>query len=93
MDQDTLNHLAALAKLQLSSDEMDHFTHSINDILTFIQPLQHIDTAQVVPLVHPIEATQPLRDDVPTAKDWRQEAMSLAAASEQNHFLVPQVID
>lgn len=93
MDKDTLIHLAALSKLQLTPDEIADFTPSLTQIIQFTEPLQQVNTEGIAPLIHPIEINQPLRPDLATAEDWRKQAMQLAAASEQDHFLVPQVID
>lgn len=93
LDQGTLQQVAKLARLKLDATESTQLEHRLNDILTLIDDLQQADVTGLAPLSHPLEINQPLRADVVTANDWREQAMALAPASIDGCFLVPQVID
>ena len=65
----------------------------LNDILGMVDQLQQADVDQVEPLAHPLEVSQPLRDDRVTEPDVRDKVLPLAPASEDGCFLVPRVIE
>jgi aspartyl-tRNA(Asn)/glutamyl-tRNA(Gln) amidotransferase subunit C len=93
IDQRTLQQVARLARLQLDATESTQLETRLNAILAMIDDLQQVDVSGLAPLSHPLEITQPLRDDQVTAKDWRTPAMALAPAHADDCYLVPQVIE
>jgi len=93
IDQTTLQRVATLARLKPDAEEMARLARSLNDILLLVDQLQQADVADLAPLSHPLEITQPLRDDKVTAKNWQAEAMALAPAQQDGCYLVPQVLE
>ncbi|MFN3586197.1 MAG: Asp-tRNA(Asn)/Glu-tRNA(Gln) amidotransferase subunit GatC [Moraxellaceae bacterium] len=85
--------IAHLARLQLSPDEETAVTARLNDILGMIDRLQAADTAGITPMAHPLDATQPLRDDVVTESDRHEAYQAIAPATEAGLYLVPKVIE
>lgn len=85
--------IAHLARLQLSPDEEAAVTARLNDILGMINRLQAADTTGVAPMAHPLDATQPLRDDVVTESDRHEAYQAIAPATEAGLYLVPKVIE
>lgn len=85
--------IAHLARLQLSADEQDAVTARLNDILHLVDQLQAADTAGVLPMAHPMDATQPLREDVVTEANRRDAYQAIAPATEAGLYLVPKVIE
>lgn len=85
--------IAHLARLELTADEEGRVTDRLNDILGMIDRLQAADTAGVAPMAHPMDATQPLRDDVVTETNHREAYQAIAPATEAGLYLVPKVIE
>ena len=85
--------IAHLARLQLTAEEEGRVTDRLNDILGLIDQLQAADTTGVEPMAHPMDATQPLREDTVTESNHRERYQSIAPATEAGLYLVPQVIE
>lgn len=93
LDQATLQQVATLARLQLDAQQSAQLEDRLNDILVLVDALQKADVSDLAPLSHPLEITQPLRADKVASSDWREAVMAQAPATEDNYFLVPQVIE
>ncbi|MGH8493001.1 MAG: Asp-tRNA(Asn)/Glu-tRNA(Gln) amidotransferase subunit GatC [Moraxellaceae bacterium] len=85
--------IAHLARLELTTEEEGRVTDRLNDILRLIDRLQAADTAGVEPMAHPMDATQPLRDDVVSETNHRDRYQKIAPATEAGLYLVPKVIE
>lgn len=85
--------IAHLARLQLTAEEEGRVTARLNDILHLIDQLQAADTAGVEPMAHPMDATQPLREDAVTETDRREAYQAIAPATDAGLYLVPKVIE
>ncbi len=85
--------IAHLARLQLSAAEESQFTAKLNTILGMIDQLQAADTAGCEPLAHPLDATQPLREDAVTEPNQREAYQRIAPAVDAGCYLVPKVIE
>ena len=85
--------IAQLARLHISDSEIDEVTGRITDILALIDQMQSVDTDTVVPLAHPLDLTQRLREDDVTEFNRRGELQLLAPKVEQGLYLVPKVIE
>lgn len=93
IDRDTVLKVANLARLQVTEEDTGELTTRLGDILQMVDQLQQADVADLAPMAHPLDVTQPLRDDIVTESSIREQAQSLAPASEDGCFLVPRVIE
>lgn len=93
IDQDTVLRVAHLARLQVTEQDTEALAGSLNDILHMVDQLKDADVGDVLPLAHPLEVDQPLRDDRVTEPDERERVMALAPAAEDDCYLVPRVIE
>ena len=94
----TINHqeikkLAELACIRLDSATIKETTKSIEDVLSLVDQLGAIDTADVIPMAHPTDATQYLRTDKVTESDQRYAFQGIAPSTKNGLYLVPKVID
>ena len=87
-----VRHVAELARLSLGPDETEIFTRQLNDILAYVEKLQELDTAGVVPLAHVIPVFNAFREDEVKEGLAPDEALDNAPAREEGHFVVPRVI-
>ena len=92
-DKTEVEKIAQLARLHISDAEIDEVTGRITDILALIDQMQSVDTDTVVPLAHPLDLTQRLREDDVTEFNRRDELQLLAPEVEQGLYLVPKVIE
>ncbi|MEC8804310.1 MAG: Asp-tRNA(Asn)/Glu-tRNA(Gln) amidotransferase subunit GatC [Pseudomonadota bacterium] len=92
-DKAEVEKIAQLARLYISDSEIDEVTGRIRDILALIDQMQSVDTDHVVPLAHPLDLTQRLREDDVTEFNRRGELQLLAPKVEQGLYLVPKVIE
>jgi aspartyl-tRNA(Asn)/glutamyl-tRNA(Gln) amidotransferase subunit C len=87
-----VEHIATLARLEFSPDEMEIFTHQMNDILAYIDKLNELDTSDVEPLSHVIDLKNVSREDEVRASLPVEEALKNAPARTDSMFKVPKVI-
>ena len=93
LNSEQVDKIAQLARLQLSDAEREAYTGQLQNIIELVDQMNSVDTSQIEPLAHPLDATQPMRADVVTESDQRSELMVNAPAQEAGLFLVPRVIE
>ena len=87
-----VEHIAELARLKFSGEELENFTEQLNEILSYIEKLNELDTENVNPLSHPVEGENVFRKDVVKPSVKREEALKNAPDSDDEFFKVPKVI-
>jgi aspartyl-tRNA(Asn)/glutamyl-tRNA(Gln) amidotransferase subunit C len=90
---DEVAKVALLARLRLSSAELETFTGQLNSIVEFVAQLQELDTGNVEPLSHGIEVRNVFRDDVVAPSLPREAALANAPRRNEQSFLVPAVLE
>lgn len=88
-----VEHIAELARLKFSDEELESFTHQLNQILEYVEKLNELDTENVEPLSHPVEGNNAFREDELKPSINREEALKNAPDSDDEFFKVPKVID
>jgi aspartyl-tRNA(Asn)/glutamyl-tRNA(Gln) amidotransferase subunit C len=86
--------IAHLARLALTSDEVQLFSRQLTSILEYADQLREVDTTGVAPTSHPLALTAALRDDDPRPSLVRDEALSGAPDGDAGRglFKVPRVL-
>ncbi len=87
-----VEYIAELARLKFSEDELDNFTNQLNEILTYVDKLNELDTENVEPLSHPVEGSNVFREDVIKPSIPTSEALKNAPEKDEQFFHVPKVI-
>ena len=85
-------HVADLAQLSLTDDELDAFTIQLADILDHAADLDALDLADLQPTAHPLPLVNVFRDDVIGPTSDRDEVLAAAPAVEDAQFKVPPVL-
>ena len=85
-------HVAKLARLALTEDEIDTYTHDLAGILAHAQDVASLDTAGVEPTAHPLPVANVLRDDMVRPSVDRDEVLAMAPQAESNRFRVPKIL-
>jgi aspartyl-tRNA(Asn)/glutamyl-tRNA(Gln) amidotransferase subunit C len=85
-------HVARLARLSLTDDELARFTEQLGAILDHAADVAALDTTDVVPTAHPLPLRNVLRDDVVVPSLDRDEVLAQAPAVEDGRIRVPRII-
>jgi aspartyl-tRNA(Asn)/glutamyl-tRNA(Gln) amidotransferase subunit C len=91
--QEDVEHVAELARLELTAAEKEQFIAQLNQILTYMEKLNELDTTGVEPTSHVIPLSNVLREDE-VRPSLDREAV-LQNAPEESHFFfkVPRIIE
>ena len=87
-----VEHVARLARLELSREETAVFEDQLSDVLTYFDKLNELDTTDVEPMSHAVELVNVFRPDRVGASTGRDEALSNAPAQQDGFFKVPKVL-
>ena len=90
---DQVRHIANLARIAMSDEELERLVPELNNILGWVEQLGEVDTEGVEPLATVIEQKLRLRDDKVTDGDRRDEILANAPDAEHGFFAVPKVIE
>ncbi len=93
IDEAQVRHIAKLARLNLSEEEVRLFAGQLGDIVEYVKQLESVDTDGVEPMAHALPVTDVLRDDVPGGSFSPEQALANAPQREGNFFKVPAVLD
>ncbi len=92
ISQKEVEHVARLARLDLTEPEKTLFGEQLNQILTFVGQLQEVSTEGIPPTASVVEQESVLREDVPREGLSREQALSNAPESCDGFFVVPKII-
>ena len=89
IDREQVLHVARLARLELSEDEVSRMTGELSAILEHIEKISALDLDGVPPTSHVIDVPNALREDVPRPSLPREVALANAPAVDDDGFSVP----
>jgi aspartyl-tRNA(Asn)/glutamyl-tRNA(Gln) amidotransferase subunit C len=92
LSRDDVAHVARLARLQLTDEELDTFTPQLAAILDHAADVEALDLADVPPTSHPYPLANVLRPDVERQAGIRDAVLAEAPAAEDGMFSVPPVL-
>lgn len=90
--RDEVAHVAALARLRLTDDELTTFTEQLCVVLETAAALNALDLADVEPMAQPYPLENVLRADVVVPSLERDEVLAEAPAAEDGRFRVPPAL-
>lgn len=88
-----VQHLAGLARISLSADELDHLADELPAILDHVRVVESAAGDDVRPMSHPLPISNVFRADTARAGLTTDDALAGAPASEQDRFLVPKILE
>jgi aspartyl-tRNA(Asn)/glutamyl-tRNA(Gln) amidotransferase subunit C len=89
IDRDQVLHVARLARLELTEEEVARMSTELSDVLTHIEKIGELDLVGVPPTTHVVEVSNALRPDEPEPSLPREVALASAPAVADGGFLVP----
>lgn len=85
-------HVARLARLALSAEELDRYTDQLGQVLAHAADVASLDLSDVPPTAHPVPMVNVLRPDEPRPGVDREEVLASAPAVEDHRFRVPRIV-
>lgn len=91
--QETVDYVAALAKLTLSGEEKEQTAQDLERILDYIETMNGLDTDGVEPMSHVLPVKNVFREDVVTNGDNREKILKNAPKQKDGSFSVPKTVE
>ena len=88
-----IEKVARLARLELSEKEKETFGNQLEQILTYMEQLNRLDTTGVEPTSHAIPIQNAFREDEMKPSFLQEEVLGIAPEEEDGHFKVPRIIE
>lgn len=88
-----IDHIAKLARLELSAEEKATFSQQLGDVLHHIEQLSQVDVTGVEPMAHATPVFNVWQDDVARPGLAVDQALRNAPAQRDNMIVVPKVVE
>jgi len=88
-----IEKVARLARLELSEKEKETFGNQLEQILSYMEQLNRLDTKGVEPTSHAIPIQNAFREDEMKLSFSQKEVLGIAPEEEDGHFKVPRIIE
>jgi len=93
IDQNQVRKVARLARLELTSEEVEEFTGQLGAILDYVEKMNELDTDNVEPLAHCLPITNVLREDQIKESLGNDKTLANAPQRDGEFFKVPKILD
>ena len=93
LERSDVEHIAALARIGLSEEEITTFQEQLSNILDQFELLKQLDTSGVEPTGHAVEVNSVMRDDVPEESYSPEDVLQNAPRQEGDFFRVKAVLE
>jgi aspartyl-tRNA(Asn)/glutamyl-tRNA(Gln) amidotransferase subunit C len=92
LSSEQVRHVARLARLALSDDEVEALRDQLSQILAYAEQVGEVATADVPPTSHPLPLANVLRADDPRPSLPVDDVLAGAPRAEQGRFHVPRIV-
>ncbi len=88
-----VEHVAKLARLEITADEKKKFTVQLSNILDLAAQLKELDTSKTAPTAHAVPMSNVFREDV--VEQWadKEDIMKLCPDRNGDFFVVPKILE
>lgn len=86
-----VEHVAKLARLELTEDEKELYTKQLGDVLKYVDQMNEVDTSNVKPMTQVIDFVNVMREDNPHQEISKEDLMANAPEEENGFFKVPKI--
>lgn len=93
LSQADIKHVAQLAKLSIAEEEIDQFTHDMQNIIKMVEELQQVDTTGVELTTHGQAIKNVYREDKVSFVNERSELMKNVPTQQDGLIQVPAMLD
>lgn len=91
--KEQVEHIASLAKLKFSEEELEGFTEKFSDILNYVEKLDRVNTEDVDPTFQVNEHFQELREDIVKEGLSRDEVLQNTVEKQYGYFKLMNIMD
>ena len=91
--REVIEHVAGLARLNLTEQEKERLTAEMAEVISYVDKLNELDTADVKPMEHVIPIRNVLREDKAAKSLDRDKILANAPSHEDGCFKVPKVVE
>jgi aspartyl-tRNA(Asn)/glutamyl-tRNA(Gln) amidotransferase subunit C len=92
LSKEQVEHVAWLARIELTEDEKEAFTKQLNEILDYFKKIDEIDTSNIEPTFHVLDLVNVLRDDKVEPSLPKEEALKNAPQREDSFIKAPKIL-
>lgn len=92
ISEEQVRHVAMLARLGLSDEQITSLGQELNSILSHIDQIQKLDLEGVEPTAHPLEVVNSMRADELRTGLSREDALRNAPEQQDGAFLIPRIV-
>ncbi|WP_096438921.1 Asp-tRNA(Asn)/Glu-tRNA(Gln) amidotransferase subunit GatC [Alteribacter populi] len=89
--KDQIKHVAHLARLEFSDDEVEKYSEQLDAIINFAEQLNELDTTNVVPTSHVFDVRNVLREDEVKPSLTQEDALANAPKQKDGQVKIPSV--
>jgi aspartyl-tRNA synthetase len=93
ISKEEVNHVAKLARLELSDQETAFFQKDLNSILDYVETLKHLETDHVSPMSHVLKMDNVWREDRPEESRETEPLLQNAPMREKGYYKVPKILE
>ncbi|GBE11153.1 glutamyl-tRNA(Gln) amidotransferase subunit C [bacterium BMS3Bbin12] len=93
LESGEVEKIAHLARIAIRAQDVPEYRRNLSRILEFVEQMNAVDTRDVEPMAHPLDAAQRLRPDEVTETDRREHFQAIAPRVDAGFYLVPKVIE
>jgi len=91
--REDVKHVARLARLSLTEEEIQAFTEQLSRILEHVACMNRLDVTDVPPTYHAVALQHVLREDKPQPSLERETVLALAPEAEAGCYKVPKITE
>ena len=93
ISREEVEHIAKLAKLSLSEEEVEKYSKDLGQIADFVEQLNEVDISGVAPTAHVVDKKNVFRKDEKKESFPREEILKNAPSKEAGCISVPKVVE
>ncbi|HEX5006222.1 MAG TPA: Asp-tRNA(Asn)/Glu-tRNA(Gln) amidotransferase subunit GatC [Hyphomonadaceae bacterium] len=93
VDKNTVRKVARLARIAVPEERLEPLSKELNGILAWIEQLNEVNVEGVEAMTTPVAMTLPMREDIISDGNIRDQVLANAPKSEDGFFVVPKVVE
>ena len=93
MDKNTITKLAYLSKLSIPDCDIKELSKNLDNILKLISEIDAAPTDNMDPMAHPLDFSQPLREDKSANNVNRERNQNDSSKTKDGYYIVPKILD
>lgn len=93
LDKEQVAHIARLARIRVTDEELEGYAPQLNNIISWVEQLNEVDTENVEPLANVVDIALNLRRDDITDGNIQKDVLSNAPEELEGFYVVPKIVE